>query len=98
MLSFRSLYWRIAVGFVALLATLLVVQALLFLWLTGRFVSSASSRTPQQLADQVARELSDALAENSALDIQAHVREHFDDVAQPFAVVMRDGRRAYNRP
>jgi two-component system OmpR family sensor kinase len=98
MLFFRSLYWRIAVGFVALLATLLVVQALLFLWLTGRFVSSASSRTPQQLADQVARELSEALAENPALDIQAHVREHFDDVAQPFAVVMRDGRRAYNRP
>ena len=95
---FRSLYWRIAIGFVALLAALLVVQALLFLWLTGRFVSSASSRTPQQLADQVARELSDALAENPALDIQAHVREHFDDVAQPFAVVMRDGRRAYNRP
>ena len=98
MLFFRSLYWRIAVGFVALLAALLIVQALLFLWLTGRFVSSASSRTPQQLADQVARELSDALAENSALDIQAHVREHFGDVAQPFAVVMRDGRRAYNRP
>ena len=95
---FRSLYWRIAVGFVALLAALLIVQALLFLWLTGRFVSSASSRTPQQLADQVARELSDALVENPALDIQAHVREHFDDVAQPFAVVMRDGRRAYNRP
>ena len=98
MLFFRSLYWRIAFGFVALLAALLIVQAMLFFWLTGRFVSSASSRTPQQLADQVARELSEALAENPAVDLQAHVREHFGDVVQPFAVVMRDGRRAYNRP
>jgi signal transduction histidine kinase len=94
----HSLYLRIALGFLAVLTVLLIVQALLFLWLTGRFVTSASSRTPQQLADQVARELSDALAENPALDLQAHVHEHFGDVAQPFAVVMRDGRRAFNRP
>jgi signal transduction histidine kinase len=98
MLFFRSLYWRIAVGFVALLAALLVVQALLFLWLTGRFVSSASSRTPQEVADQVARELSEALTENPALDLQAHVRTEFADIPHPFAVVMRDGRRAFNRP
>jgi two-component system sensor histidine kinase BaeS len=77
---------------------LLVVQALLFLWLTGRFVSSPSGRTPQDVALQVARELSEALTENPSLDVQAHVREHFADVAQPFAVVLRDGRRAYNRP
>jgi signal transduction histidine kinase len=94
----RSLYSRIALGFVALLATLLIVQALLFLWLTGRFVTSASNRTPQQLADQVARELSEALGDDPGLDLQTHVRERFGDVAQPFAVVMRDGRRAYNRP
>lgn len=95
---YRSLYWRIAVGFVALLAALLVVQALLFLWLTDRFVTSPSSRTPQQLADHVARDLSDALAADPALDIPAHVRERFGDVRHPFTVFMRDGRRASNRP
>jgi two-component system sensor histidine kinase BaeS len=95
---YRSLYWRIAVGFVALLAALLVVQALLFLWLTGRFVTSPSSRTPQQLADQVARDLSTALSEEPSLDLQAHVVERFGDIRQPFMVVMRDGRRASNRP
>ena len=31
---YRSLYWRIAMGFVALLAALLVIQAGVFIWLT----------------------------------------------------------------
>ena len=33
---YRSLYWRIAFGFVAMLAILLLAQGLLFLWLTDR--------------------------------------------------------------
>ena len=97
-LWFKSLYWRIAVGFVALLAALLIVQALLFLWLTDRFVGSPSSRTPQQLADHVARDLSAALTDDLALDLQTLVRERFGNTRQPFVVVMRDGRRAFNRP
>src|SRR5688572_15530025 len=95
---YRSLYWRIVVGFVALLATLLVVQTLLFLWLTGRFVTSPLSRTPQELADHVARDVSEALTDNPDLDLANHVRERFGDVSQPFLVLMRDGRRASNRP
>src|SRR4051812_35678046 len=47
---FRSLYWRIALGFVAMLAVVLLLQTALFLWLTGRFTESSSSRTPQELA------------------------------------------------
>ena len=95
---FRSLYWRIALGFVAMLAALLLVQGMLFLWLTGRFAESLSGRTPQQLADQVARELSDALTDNPALDLQTFVNGRYSGVPQAFAVVMRDGRRAANRP
>jgi signal transduction histidine kinase len=95
---YKSLYWRIAVGFVTLLAALLVGQAMLFLWLTDRFVASPSSRTPQQLADAVARELSGALADDASLDLEAHVRDRFADLRQPFVVIMRDGRRASNRP
>ena len=95
---FRSLYWRIALGFVAMLAALLLVQGMLFLWLTGRFALSTASRTPQQLADQVARELSEALTENPALDVPAFVTAKYGDVTQGFAVMMRDGRRAINRP
>ena len=95
---FRSLYGRIAIGFVALLAGLLLAQSLLFLWLTGRIDASPQGRTPQQLADFVARELSDALTLTPELDLDAHVREAFADIKRPFAVVMRDGRRASNRP
>ena len=95
---FRSLYGRIAIGFVALLAGLLLAQSLLFLWLTGRIDASPQGRTPQQLADFVARELSDALTVNPGVDLNAHVGQAFADIKRPFAVVMRDGRRASNRP
>ena len=50
---YRSLYWRIAFGFVALLAVVLVLQVILFLWLTDRIVGP-SSKSPQQLATNLA--------------------------------------------
>jgi two-component system OmpR family sensor kinase len=95
---FRSLYLRIAFGFVALLAVLLLAQALLFLWLTGRIDDVPQGRTPQQLADFVARELSDTLTANQQIDLESHVRTQFAAINRPFAVIMRDGRRASNRP
>lgn len=95
---FRSLYVRIALGFVALLAALLLAQGLLFLWLSGRLDDSPQGRTPQQLADFVARELSDALTINPDLALETHVRNEFSQVKRPFAVLMHDGRRATNQP
>ena len=53
---YRSLYWRIAFGFVALLAVVLVLQVILFLWLTDRIVGP-SSKSPQQLATNLAAEI-----------------------------------------
>lgn len=95
---FRSLYWRIAIGFIALLAALLLAQAALFLWLTGRFAESPAARTAQQLADYLALQLSYELTARPLLDLEAYVREEFADVRRPFVVWMRDGRRATNRP
>ena len=46
---YRSLYWKIAFGFIAMLAVLLLSQGLLFLWLTDRIFGTAP-RTPAQLA------------------------------------------------
>ena len=94
---YRSLYWRIAFGFVALLAALLLAQGLLFLWLTDRFLASPSSRTPQELADDVARDLSAVLTEDPAVDLERYVRREYGGVYQPFVVMMRDGRRITNR-
>ena len=96
---FRSLYSRIALGFVVLLAMLLLAQGLLFFWLTGRFdEASPQGRTSQQTADFIARELSDAISLNPNLDLEAFVRTEFHDVRRGFSVIMRDGRRAANRP
>ena len=89
---FRSLYVRIALGFVALLAALLLAQTSLFLYLSGRLDNSPQGRTPQQLADFVARELSDALALNPDLDLAAHVRAEFSGIRRPFVVILHDGR------
>ena len=37
---YRSLYWKIAFGFIAMLAILLLTQGLLFLWLTDRIFAA----------------------------------------------------------
>ncbi|CAN5654373.1 hypothetical protein BH24ACI5_BH24ACI5_28990 [soil metagenome] len=95
---FRSLYVRIALGFVVLLAALLLAQGVLFLYLSGRLDDSPQGRTPQQLADFIARELSDALALDPGLDLASHVRTEFANIRRPFMVVLHDGRRVSNQP
>ena len=95
---FGSLYSRIVFGFIALLAVLLLTQGLLFLWLTGRFESRPQGQTAQHLADFVARELSDALTAEPSLDLDKFIREDLATIRRPFLIVMRDGRRASNRP
>jgi signal transduction histidine kinase len=93
---YRSLYWRITFGFIALLAMLLLVQGLLFLWLTDRFVGT--SRPPSELARQVAAEVAAELERNPGVKLDDFVRSRFSHIFQPFLVVLRDGQRASNRP
>jgi signal transduction histidine kinase len=94
---YRSLYWRIAFGFIALLAVLLLAQGLVFLWLTDRIVGP-SSRSPTQLAETVAAEISRDLTEQPDIPLDAYVHRKFGHIYQPFLVLMNDGRRASNRP
>jgi signal transduction histidine kinase len=94
---YRSLYWRITFGFIALLAMLLLAQGLLFLWLTDRFVGS-SGRTPAELARQVAAEVSAELERNPGIALDEFVRNRFSHIFQPFLVALRDGQRGSNRP
>jgi signal transduction histidine kinase len=95
---YRSLYWRIAFGFIALLAALLLAQGVLFLWLTGRLNESPQGRTAQHTADFVARELSDALTRDATLDLDRFIHDRVGTVRRAFVIVMRDGRRVTNRP
>ena len=95
---YRSLYWRITIGFIALLAILLLAQSVLFLWLTDRIVGSAPARTPAELAQFVAEETAKELEQNPAVDFERFVATHFQGIYRPFLVELADGRRASNRP
>ena len=94
---YRSIYWRIAFGFIAMLAVLLLTQGLLFLWLTDR-IFGAAPRTPAQLAANVAEEVGTELQQRPAADLDAFVRARFSHIYQPFLVVLSNGQRASNRP
>src|SRR3954451_22155983 len=88
---YRSLYWRIGVGFVALLAVLLVAQGALFVWLTNGIWGSAY-RTPSQLAAAAAQDVQNELARNAQLSLDAYLNKQFRRPVQPFVVVLHDGR------
>jgi len=93
---YRSLYWRIGLGLFAFLALMLAAQGALFLWSTDRIAGSMPARSPQRLAELVASDISAALADDPALDLQQYVREHYGNVFQAFVVIMQDGRTVSN--
>jgi signal transduction histidine kinase len=94
---FRSLYSKIAVGFVAVLAALLLAQTLLFLWLTNSFSRNAVNSSPTQLAATAAADVSLELTAHPNLDVDRYLRQQYGRVYQPFAVILRDGRTGSNR-
>ena len=87
---YRSLYWRIGIGFVLFLAAVLAVQGGTLVWLISR-MEIGPGRTPPELTRLVARELGEALSANSKVDIQQFLREEYEGRV-PLVVVMKDGR------
>ncbi len=94
---FRSLYWRIAFGFVLLVTALLAAQALVFLWLTGRTAELWPGRSPAEFAQLIAADVADAVAEQPAIDLDAYLNERYATRYRAFAVVMSDGRVILSR-
>ena len=95
---YRSFYWRIALGYMAVLALLLVVQGGLAVWLTNRLWGRAS-RTPAQLAEIVGQDLSSQLGERPDFDVGQYLRQHYGLGYQPFVVVFVGDRQVLsNRP
>ncbi len=94
---YRSLYWRIALGYVALLAVLLVAQTGLAVWLMDR-TWGPPDRTPAEVADTVAQDLSEQLSQNPAFDVERHLRDRYGRKYPPFVVVLaNDSRTLVNR-
>lgn len=89
---YRSLYWRIGLGFIACAAGLLIAQTLFFLWLTNPGAGALPAGAPQRLAALVASDLSTSLDADPALDIGRYVEEQFGHVTRPLVIVLRDGR------
>ena len=79
---YRSLYSKIAIGYVVLLALLLLVQTSLAVWMTGQIWGRAT-RTPAQLAEIVAQDLQTQMSEYPQLDVATHLKSKYGRGYQP---------------
>jgi signal transduction histidine kinase len=93
---FRSLYWRIALGSIAVLAVLLLVQAVVFLWMSGTIATTLLGQSPDRIAAEAAKEVGEALKKDPDIDIEKFVRDRYGDLTQPLMVVLEDGRAVRN--
>ncbi len=89
---YRSLYLRIALGFVALVAILLAAQGTAFLWLTGRMSEILPGRSPAEYSQTIADDLTISLLEKPDLDLDAYLNDRYTGTYRGFVVVTRDNR------
>jgi two-component system, OmpR family, sensor histidine kinase BaeS len=90
---YYSLYWRIAAGFVACLALLLVVQATLFVWVVARSGPTIPNQPPDRLAQTIALDIAQAVDRDPTLDVESYLRQEYAADTQPFFVLLSDRRR-----
>ena len=89
---YRSLYWRIAFGFVAVLAAMLVVQAVLFVWAVSQSGRNMAGQSPGRFGMTVALDLSNLLERDPQADVTQYLRDSYTQDAHPFFVMFTDGR------
>jgi signal transduction histidine kinase len=94
---YRSLYWRIALGFIALLAALLAAQGLVFLWMTGRMVDLFPNRSPAQFATTLAADTGTLLSSQPDADVGGYLNGRYASVPRGFVVALEDGRMVVSR-
>jgi signal transduction histidine kinase len=88
---YQSLYWRIAIGVIGCLALLLIVQGVVFVWLVGR-LGAVPNQPPDRFAQTVAFDVTQALERDASLNIDKYLRDEYARDAQPFFVVLADGK------
>jgi signal transduction histidine kinase len=89
---YRSLYWRIAMGVVAFLAAMLVVQAMLFVWAVSQTGRTLPGQSPARLGMAVAVDIAQTLERDPQIDLQRYVKDQYAQYNHPFFVMMTDGR------
>jgi len=87
---YRSLYWRIGLGFVLFLAAVLAVQGGTLVWLISR-MEVGPGPTPPEVTRLAARDLGEALSTNPQLDIRQFLRQEYE-ARVPLVAIMKDGR------
>lgn len=88
---YRSLYWRIALGFMFLLALMLGVQAASFVWIAVQTEGGVPERVGRDFAELVAREFEAALVEEPGLDLKRYADMRLQELARPTFVTFPDG-------
>ena len=94
---YRTLYWRVALGTLALIVVLLAAQAALVLWVVGQADRSVLARPPLGLARLIAADLGAALEAEPTAHAERLLRESFGRVPQNVFVVFTDGAVITNR-
>jgi len=89
---YRSLYFRIALGGVALLAAMLFVQAVLFTWAVSQSGRSLPGQSPMRFGQTIALDLAALLDRDPQADLGQYVHEQYGQYNHPFFVVLADGR------
>ncbi len=90
---YRSIYWRIAIGFVLFLAVMLAVQGGLFLWIVSRTGGTLPAReTLVDFANVIASDVGNEIEQDPKVDVEAYLRHHYGDMWRSVFIVMADGR------
>lgn len=88
---YRSLYWRIALGFIVLLAVLLVAQAASFVWIAVQTEGGQPERVGQDFAELVATDFESALAQDAVVDLRQYAAKRLAEFHRPAFVAFPDG-------
>jgi signal transduction histidine kinase len=89
---YRSLYWRIAAGFVLFLAATLAVQAVLFLRIVSYGEGDVSPGALQTFAAAVANDVAAEVEANRAAKLDAHLVDRYGSLPRRIWVILADGR------
>ena len=79
-----------------MLAVLLLVQAVVFLWMSGTIATTLLGQSPDRIAADAARDVAAALQKDPNTDIEKFVRDRYGTLPQPLMVVLEDGRAVRN--
>jgi signal transduction histidine kinase len=93
---YRSLYWRIGIGFVVFLALVLGVQAVFLVWMVGRSAGTLPGGSSWNFAKIVAADVGSKMARDRHLDLQQYVSRKYARVPHPFFLLMTDGHLVTN--